>query len=119
MLQTLKLLGFTAVVASLVAVSPAFAAKEKDKAKEGKERTVTGELQCAKCSLKEADSCQNVIVVTGKNDKKQTIYLAENEVSKNAHGEVCKAPKKASVTGTATKEGKKTTLVASKIEFAK
>jgi len=117
MIQTLKLLGFTAVVASLVAVSPAFAAKEK--AKEGKERTVTGELQCAKCSLKETDSCQNVIVATAKNDKKQTIYLAENEVSKGAHGEVCKGPKKASVTGTVAKEGKKMTLTASKIEFAK
>ena len=117
MKQSLKLLGLVAVIASLVGVSPAFAAAKEGK--EAKERTVTGELQCAKCSLKEADACQNAIVVTGKNDKKQTLYLVENEVSKTAHGEVCKGPKKATVTGTVAKDGKKSMLTASKIDFAK
>jgi hypothetical protein len=37
-----------------------------------KEKTVTGEGQCAKCSLKKADACQNAIVA--KEDGKELIY---------------------------------------------
>jgi hypothetical protein len=117
MIQTLKMLGYAAVVSSLIAISPAFAAKDKP----GKERTLTGELKCAKCALKEGDTCQNVIVAEGKKGKTETVYLEQNDVAKKAHEEVCKEPKKATVTGAVKKAkgGDKVTMTASKIEFAK
>jgi hypothetical protein len=81
----------------------------------GKEITIKGEGQCAKCSLKEGDKCQNV-VVTEKNGKKTTYYLADNDVSKNFHAEVCKAPKAVSVTGVCKKVDSKLVVTASKIQ---
>jgi hypothetical protein len=81
----------------------------------GKEITIKGEGQCAKCSLKEGDKCQNV-VVTEKNGKKTTYYLADNDVSKNFHAEVCKAPKAVSVTGVCKKVDDKLVVTASKIQ---
>lgn len=117
MIQTLKMLGYAAVVSSLVAISPAFGAKDKP----AKERTLTGELKCAKCALKEGDTCQNVLVAEGKKGKTETLYLEQNDVAKKAHEEICKEPKKATVTGTVKKAkgSDKVTLTAAKIEFAK
>ena len=80
--------------------------------------TVTGEGQCAKCSLKETASCQNAIVVE-KDGKKTTYYLAQNDTSKKFHSNVCSEKKKVTAVGTVKEvEGKKE-LTVSKIEVAK
>lgn len=49
------------------------------------EITIKGEGVCAKCALKEAESCQNVVQVK---DEADTVkyYLVMNDVSKKAHG---------------------------------
>ena len=80
--------------------------------------TVTGEGQCAKCSLKEAKTCQNAIVVE-KDGKKTTYYLAQNDTSKKFHPTVCSDKVKVTATGSVKEvEGKKE-LTVSKIEVAK
>jgi|SRR5438094_961439 len=87
----------------LVAATAAFAA-------EAKKVTLTGEGKCAKCALKESDTCQNTIQVT-ENGKKVTYYL-EGDKSKEFHSKICKAPKDVKATGTVkTVDGKKVMTV--------
>jgi hypothetical protein len=83
----------------------------------GKEITLAGEVQCAKCNLKAATECQTVLVVE-KAGKKTTCCLAKNAVPDKFHEEVCKAPKAASVTASCKKEGDTLVLTASKAEVA-
>ena len=87
--------------------------KAEDK---GKEKTITGEGQCAKCSLNETESCQNAIV-TDKGGKKVTYYLEANAVSKKFHSNICKATKTVTATGTVAEKDGKMVLTASKIEL--
>lgn len=84
---------------------------------EGKEVTVTGMGKCAKCQLKEADKCQNVIEAK-EGGKKVKYYVAKNEVSDNFHENICKAPKKVTATGTVKEEDGKKILTVSKMELA-
>ena len=79
-------------------------------AADDKEKTITGDATCAKCSLKEAKSCQNVVTV--KEDGKDVKYYMDmkNAVAKDNHSKAgfCKSDKKVKVTGTVTeKDGKK------------
>lgn len=104
-----KLSLLTAVAALLLAI-PAFAAD--------KEVTVTGEGKCAKCSLKEASKCQNVIQAQ-ENGKTVTYYLAQNDTSKDFHENLCKESHKVTATGTVKEEDGKKVLTVSKIEMAK
>jgi hypothetical protein len=97
--------------ALLALVTPSFAAKE------GKEVTITGEGKCAKCSLKEADSCQNVIE-TKEHGKKVTYYLVKNDTSKNFHEKICKSSQKVTATGTVKEVDGKKELTVSKIDLA-
>jgi hypothetical protein len=83
----------------------------------GKERTITGEAKCAKCMLKEADTCQTVIQAEGKDGKMITYWLADNDVAKNFHENVCHASKKVTVTGVVKKVDGKEQLTATKIEL--
>jgi hypothetical protein len=102
----------------LALATPSFAA-EKGK---GKERTIKGEAMCAKCVLKEpdADKCQTVIQVENKKGKKINYYLADNDVAKDFHENVCKAAKKVVATGTVKKlDNGKLELTVTKIELAK
>jgi hypothetical protein len=90
-------------------------------AQDDKKVTISGEAMCAKCALKETSSCQNVVVVT-KDGKKETYYLAKNDVANKAHREngICTASKddpiKVKVTGTVEKKDDKLVLTAEKIE---
>ena len=95
----------------LALVTPAFAAD--------KEVTITGEGKCAKCSLKEADKCQNVISVEKKNGKTVNYYLVQNDISKAFHENICKESKKVTASGTVKKEDGKMMLTANKIEVVK
>ena len=82
------------------------------------EKTVTGEGKCAKCALKETDSCQNVVQVK-EGDKTVTYYLVHNDVSKKFHDNICKETKKITVTGTVKEVDGKQQLTPTKIELAK
>ncbi len=88
-------------------------------ADKSKERTITGEAKCAKCMLKETDKCQTVIQVENKKGKTVTYYLADNDVSKAFHENVCKEAKKVTATGTVKKVDGKQEFTVSKIELAK
>ncbi len=107
-----KLLPMLAVGLMLVGVSAVIAAEDK---------TVVGQAQCAKCALKEAPACQNVVVAT-EDGKEVKYYLAQNDVAKAAHQKLgfCTAPKgegpTVKVTGSCVKEDDKLMLTATKIE---
>jgi predicted nucleotidyltransferase len=87
-------------------------------AAEGKEVTIKGEGKCAKCSLKETDSCQNVIQ-TKEGGKTVTYYLAKNDLSKEFHSNICKEPKKVTAKGTVKEVDGKKELTVSKIDLDK
>jgi hypothetical protein len=84
------------------------------------DKTITGDAVCAKCALKEAPSCQNVVLV--KEGDKEVKYYLEGAESKKAHHElgICGAkkdsPVKVKVTGTCEKKGDKLVITVSKIE---
>jgi hypothetical protein len=94
--------------------TPSFAADEG----KAKQRTITGEAKCAKCMLKETAKCQTVIQAE-KNGKTVNYYLADNDVAKNFHENVCKEAKKVTATGTVKTVDGKQELTASKIELVK
>ena len=116
MKRNIALLTGVAALLMVALATPAFAAEaSKDK---GKEVTITGEGKCAKCSLKEADSCQNVIQ-TKEGGKTTTYYLAKNDVSTKFHKNVCQETKKVTATGTVKEVDGKKELTVSKIDLAK
>ena len=84
----------------------------------GKEITLTGKGCCAKCCLKVAEECQNVLSVE-KDGKKTTYYIVQNDISKAFHENICKKPADIVVTAECAKVGDKLQLTASKIELSK
>lgn len=84
----------------------------------GKEITLSGKACCAKCCLKKADACQTVLSVE-KDGKKTLYWIADNDVAKSFHTNVCTTVKPATVTAVCKKVGDKLELTASKIELAK
>lgn len=84
---------------------------------EGKEVTIKGEAKCAKCSLHESDKCQTVIE-TKKRGKVVTYYVAQNDIAKGFHKEVCQEPKKVKATGTVEEVDGKKQLTLTKITAA-
>jgi len=85
-----------------------------------KVKTITGGAVCAKCSLRESKSCQNV-VLTKENGKKAKYYLL-GEVSKKAHARlgICTAAEDApipvEVTGEVHEKEGRTEMNVKKIE---
>jgi len=113
-MKTMKSL--TAVLCALAllgGVSVARATAEADDAK-----TITGEGKCAKYDLKETDACQTVIQIK-EGDKTITYYVADNDVAKAFHKQVCQKPAKVTATGTAKTVNGKQQLTVTKIELAK
>jgi hypothetical protein len=121
---------FTAALLAMLALGaasgPAFA---DDKAKEGKDKkaapakaeakgevSLKGQMMCAKCALKDADKCQNVLKVSD-GGKETAYYLVQNDVAKKAHGKVCGGAAGATVKGTVGEDGGKKTLTASEIKY--
>lgn len=74
---------------------------------------LSGNIVCAKCTLKKADAkeCQSVLVTK---EPAAEYYLVKNEVEKKAH--VCSGEKPAMVTGTVEEKDGRMWLTASKIE---
>ena len=87
------------------------------RAADAKDVTVTGTGACAKCELKKADSCQNVVQV--KDGDKTTTYFLTGDVSKAFHKNLCSSTMKVTVSGNATHAGDKTLIAVTKIEPAK
>jgi hypothetical protein len=78
-------------------------------------QTIKGKAECAKCSLKETDSCQMAITT-----KDGTKYLVENnKLSKDFHSNICKGSKDVEVTGMVEEKGGKKLITAKKIDLAK
>jgi hypothetical protein len=74
--------------------------------KEGKKVTLKGEILCTKCALKETDACGNAIRV--KEDGKTVVYYFDDTGRKASyHGDICRGPKKGSVTGVVSEKDKK------------
>jgi hypothetical protein len=114
-MKMLKTLIVTVTALAIIGLSGnAFAAE-----KAAKERTITGTAKCAKCSLKKSDTCQTVIEQAGRNGKTREITVANNDVAKSFHENICKVAdgKKVKATGTMKKgDDGKMEFVATKIE---
>lgn len=80
------------------------------------EVTLSGEIMCAKCALKKADKCQDVLVVT-EGENKVEYYITKNAAAEAA-GHQCKSPMKATVTGEVSEQDGTKWIAASKIEKA-
>ena len=81
------------------------------------EKTLTGTLVCAKCTLKEADKCTNALQV--KEGDKTVTYLIKDKGNKETYHEgICPAnsKKEATVTGTIEEKDGKKYITASKVE---
>ena len=102
---------------SIVAVAALAFVTTNSRAEGGKEITIKGKGMCAKCCLKEGDSCQNV-VQTEKDGKKTSYYLVENDVSKQFHDNICKKVQPVVVVGVCKKVDGKLQVTASKIDLA-
>jgi hypothetical protein len=73
---------------------------------EDKEVTLKGTVTCAKCDLKETQSCHTVIKV--KEDGKDVVYYFDKTSSKKYHKPICQEAKEGTVTGTVSEmDGKK------------
>jgi len=105
-------------LATVICLSLASGAQAAPKEGKVKTKTITGTGLCAKCSLKEADTCQNAIQVE-KNGKKTTYYLVQNDLSKKFHEKICKAPAKVKATGTVKKVNGKTEMTPTELELVK
>lgn len=105
-----KILSLTLALAGLLVASNTFAADEA--------KTITGEGQCGKCSLKKADSCQNVIIAK-EGGKEVTYWLAKNDVSKKFHSNICSEKKQVKAKGTVKEVDGKKELTATEIELVK
>ena len=105
----------TILIASLAAFVCVHAA---DATKPPKDKVVTGVAKCAKCALKESETCQTVIEVK-KGNKKTAYYLADNDVSKGFHKTICTEPKNVKATLTPSGEKGKKLYAAKSIEVVK
>ena len=94
-----------ALVLGLVAVSTVSAA----------EATLKGTMSCAKCALKKADKCQDVLTVTDEKGASTEYWIVKNEAAEKA-GHQCKAPAAATITGEVSEKDGKKWIAASKIE---
>ena len=70
--------------------------------------TLKGTMTCAKCGLKQSDTCQSVLQVKD-GDTTTLYYIADSDASKGTHEKVCDAAvDNVTITGTvADKDGKK------------
>jgi hypothetical protein len=102
-MKTITMMGVAALLV-LGLVAPAAA-----------ETTLTGSVMCAKCTLKKAEKCQDVLVVKGDNGATTEYYVAKNETSEEA-GHACTKEYKATVTGEVTEKDGQKWITASKIQ---
>ena len=83
--------------------------------------TVSGDLQCAKCTLKEVDakSRQDVLVVAGTGGASEArYYLVKNSVAEKL-GHDCQGTKSVTMTGTGSEKDGEKWIAATKIDGKK
>ncbi|MFM8934174.1 MAG: hypothetical protein ACKOS8_20095 [Gemmataceae bacterium] len=102
-------------LAACAMVLPTYSAAQEPKTKEKKEVTLKGELCCAKCELKTADKCTNVIEYERKNKKtgetKKVVLVIDDEGAKAPyHSKLCTGRVKGSVTGIVGKKDDKPSI---------
>lgn len=111
MTKLVRAFAATAGLAFLAAAMPAQGAPA------GKQVTISGNLACAMCILKQKDvkTCTNVVVA--KEGGKDVIYaLADNDVTKPLTMAACEKVLPVKVTGTVAEAGGKKTITATKVE---
>jgi uncharacterized protein YcfJ len=98
----------TALIAALLTLATGASAAEV---------TLKGTVVCAKCTLKKADAqeCQNVLLVPGRDGKDVEYYIAPSKAAE-ALGEVCTERKKATLTGTVSEKDGRKWITASKVK---
>ncbi len=74
------------------------------------EKTFEGEMSCAKCNLKQTDTCEDTLKVG------DTLYLLEEGGKRKTSEHVCSGTAKAKVKGKVEERNGKKFLVVSKIE---
>lgn len=79
------------------------------------ETTLKGTLSCAKCQLKKADKCQDVLTVTDAQGASTEYWIVKNEAAEKA-GHQCSKTAPATVTGEVTEKDGTKWITASKIE---
>ncbi len=105
-MKALTRLGVTiALVLGLAAVTTISAA----------ETTLKGTLVCAKCKLKKAEKCQDVLLVADDSGATTEYYITKNEAAEKA-GHQCTTEAQATVTGEVTDKDGVKWVAASKIE---
>ncbi len=83
-------------------------------------KTIKGEGQCAKCSLKKTEKCVNAVVVEEEGEKVTYLMDMENKIAKGFHGKICQDKLQIKVTGKVTeKDGQKTIAPTEEIEVVK
>jgi hypothetical protein len=87
-------------------------------AEQAEEVTLSGEMMCAKCTLKVegATKCQDVLVTKGEDGKKTHYYVVKNEVAEKA-GHTCTSKRPATATGTIAEQDGMIWLTASSLEY--
>jgi len=84
-----------------------------------KDVTLTGMCVCAKCVLHETKECQNVLQIQ-KDGKTVNYYLAQNDISKAFHDNICTTDgEKVTATGKVSEKDGKQVMTVSKIEPVK
>lgn len=81
------------------------------------EKTLKGNITCAKCELGKETKCATVVVV--KEDGKDVVYYFDKKADKEHHSKICKEGKEGTVTGKVSEKDGKKVVTASKVEFKK
>lgn len=105
-------------VRMLVGMLVAIALAGMSIAAEPNEVTVSGEMMCAKCTLKAegVTKCQDVVVAKGEDGSEAHYYVVKNDVAGEA-GHTCTARRPVTVTGTVAEKDGKSWITPSSIEF--
>jgi|SRR5947209_3133886 len=89
------------------------------RAGEKKEVTLTGQVMCASCELKESKKCQTVIRVK-EGDTEVTYYFKDKGSKEGYHNAVCGGGRQdATVTGVVSESDGKKWITPSKVQYAK
>jgi hypothetical protein len=109
------------LVIGLSAFALTFCSQTSFAAKEGKEVTIKGEAQCAKCALHQSDKCATAIVTKNKKGKEVTYYVVDNDASKSGlpHTEICHENKQVKAKGTVQEVNGRKELTVSSISVVK
>lgn len=80
--------------------------------------TLSGEMMCAKCTLKVegVTKCQDVLVTKGEDGEKTHYYVVKNEVAEKA-GHTCASKRPVTATGTIAEQDGRIWLTASSLEY--